>query len=229
MERIKILIADDHPLVRSGLIKLLEPYKEFVVVGEAGDGKEAIELTKQLNPDVVIIDLSMPVLSGVEATKHIRKNFPSTKVLVLTMHDNEEYVYQILKSGAGGYVLKNSGKEELAKAIRAVAKGEKFFSPRVSEIMIEAYLKKTNARAETLVEERKDDDLPLTKREKEILWYIAEGLNNAQIAEKLFISVRTVDTHRTNIMQKLDIHDTANLVRFALNWKNKTKGNSGSS
>ena len=214
MNKIRILLADDHPLVRSGLMKLLEPYKEFAVVGEAGDGEEAVELTKSLQPDIVIIDLSMPKLSGIDATKLIRKNNPTTKVLVLTMHDNEEYVYQILKSGAGGYMLKNSGKDDLATAIHAVSKGERFFSPRVSEIMVEAYLRKADARDEQPVSE---SDIPLTKREKEILFCIADGLNNAQIAEKLFISVRTVDTHRTNIMQKLDIHDAANLVRYALN------------
>jgi DNA-binding NarL/FixJ family response regulator len=218
MNKIRILLADDHPLVRSGLIKLLEPYKEFVIVGEAGDGEEAVAMTKKLEPDIVIIDLSMPVLSGVEATKLILKNTPSTKVLVLTMHDNEEYVYQILKSGAGGYVLKNSGRDDLAAAIRAVANGERFFSPRISEIMMEAYLRKADAREELST---KNDDVPLTKREKEILSFIADGLNNAQIGEKLFISARTVDTHRTNIMQKLDIHDVANLVRYALSRKKK--------
>jgi len=218
MNKIRILLADDHPMVRSGLIKLLEPFKEFIIIGEASDGEEAVAMTKKLEPDVVIIDLSMPKLSGIEATKIIRKDFPSVKVLVLTMHDNEEYVYQILKSGAGGYMLKSSGKDELAAAIRAVARGDRFFSPRVSEIVMEAYLRKSEARDDLPMT---DDDLPLTKREREILQYIADGLNNSQIAEKLFISARTVETHRTNIMQKLDIHDTANLVRFALSKKKK--------
>ena len=160
----------------------------------------------------------MPKLSGIEATKLIRKNNPTTKVLVLTMHDNEEYVYQIFKCGAGGYMLKNSSKDDLAAGIRAVAKGEHFFSPRVSQIMIDAYLRKAGAREELTMN---NEDIPLTKREKEILSYIADGLNNSQIAEKLFISARTVDTHRTNIMQKLDIHDAANLVRYAMSKKGK--------
>jgi two-component system response regulator NreC len=160
----------------------------------------------------------MPKLSGIEATKIIRKNNPSSKVLVLTMHDNEEYVYQILKCGAGGYMLKNTSKEDLAAAIKAVAHGERFFSPRVSEIMVDAYLRKVGTREEPRVG---DEDIPLTKREKEILFYIADGLNNAQIGERLFISARTVDTHRTNIMQKLDIHDAANLVRYAIGKKGK--------
>ena len=218
MNKIRILLADDHPMVRSGLIKLLEPFKEFIIVVEASDGEEAVAMTKKLEPDVVIIDLSMPKLSGVEATKIIRKNFPSAKVLVLTMHDNEEYVYQILKSGAGGYMLKSSGRDELAAAIRAVARGDRFFSQRVSEIVMEAYLRKSEARGDLPMT---DDDLPLTKREREILYYIADGFNNSQIGEKLFISARTVETHRTNIMQKLDIHDAANLVRFALSKKQK--------
>jgi DNA-binding NarL/FixJ family response regulator len=127
-------------------------------------------------------------------------------------------VYQILKSGAGGYMLKNSGRDELADAIRAVARGDRFFSPRVSEIVMEAYLRKSEGRDDHPMT---DDDLPLTKREREILYYIADGFNNSQIAEKLFISARTVETHRTNIMQKLDIHDAANLVRFALSRKQK--------
>jgi DNA-binding NarL/FixJ family response regulator len=218
MNKIRILLADDHPLVRSGLIKLLEPFKEFIIIGEASDGEEAVAMTKKLGPDVVVIDLSMPKLSGVEATKIIRKNFPSAKVLVLTMYDNEEYVYQILKSGAGGYMLKNSGRDELAAAIRAVARGDRFFSPRVSEIVMEAYLRKSEARDDLPMN---DNDHLLTKREREILYYIADGFNNSQIAEKLFISARTVETHRTNIMQKLDIHDAANLVRFALSKKQK--------
>jgi len=218
MIKIRILLADDHPMVRSGLIKLLEPFKEFVVVGEAGDGEEAVEMTKKLEPDIVIIDLSMPKLSGIEATKLIRKNNPGTKVLVLTMHDNEEYVYQIFKCGADGYMLKNTGKDDLGAAIRAVAKGEHFFSPRVSEIMLNAYLRKADVREEPPLS---NEDIPLTKREKEILFFIADGLNNSQIAEKLFISARTVDTHRTNIMQKLDIHDAANLVRYAISKKGK--------
>jgi two-component system, NarL family, response regulator NreC len=213
MDKIRILLADDHPLVRSGLTKLLEPYKEFVVIGEASDGEEAVAMTKKLEPDVVVIDLSMPKMSGIEATKIIRRDCPSAKVLVLTMHDNEEYIYQIMKSGAGGYMLKSTGKDELAAAIRSVANGERFFSPRVSEIMVDAYLRKTGAREHASMD---DEDVHLTKREKEVLFYIAEGLNNSQMAEKLFISSRTVDTHRTNIMQKLNIHDAANLMKYAL-------------
>lgn len=212
MDKIRILLADDHALIRSGIATLLQGNADFSIIGEAKDGEEAVQKAKELNPDVVVIDLSMPKLSGVEATKIIKKKFPNIRVLVLTMHENEEYVYQILKSGAGGYVLKSAGKEELSSAIRAVARGEKFFSPRVSQIMAEGYLRR--AEEDELI--RRQEDVPLTRREKEILALVANGLTNQQIADQLYISPRTVDTHRTNIMQKLDIHDVVNLVRYAI-------------
>ena len=212
MEKIRILLADDHALVRSGLIRLLEPNKDILVVGEAEDGEETIRKTKELKPDVVVIDLSMPKINGIEAAKIIRKDCPESRVLVLTMHENEEYVYQIFRSGANGYILKNANRNEITTAIRAVAKGERFFSPRVSEIMVEGYLRKAEEREKQI----DSPDIELTTRERDVLSLIAEGFNNQQIADKLFISPRTVDTHRTNIMQKLDIHDVANLVKYAL-------------
>ena len=216
MDKIKVLLADDHELVRTGLVKLLESYKDLVIVGEAGDGLEAVEKTKKLNPDVLVIDLSMPNLSGIEATKIVRKECPKVAVLVLTMHEKEEYVYQILKSGARGYVLKDAGKDELAAAIRTVAKGETYFSSRISEIVMDGYLRKKVQVEENVSDEIAGPNVTLTKREKEVLSLIAAGLNNREISEKLFISHRTVDTHRTNIMQKLDIHDAGHLVRFAI-------------
>lgn len=212
MEKIRILLADDHALVRSGLIRLLEPSKDILVIGEAEDGEETIRKTKELKPDVVVIDLSMPKINGIEAAKIIRKECPESRVLVLTMHENEEYVYQIFRSGANGYILKNANRNEITTAIRAVAKGERFFSPRVSEIMVEGYLRKAEEREKAT----DSSDIELTTREREVLSLISEGFNNQQIADKLFISPRTVDTHRTNIMQKLDIHDAANLVKYAL-------------
>jgi two-component system response regulator NreC len=212
MDKIRILLADDHTLIRSGIATLLKTNKDFEIVGEAADGEEAVEKTKQLRPDVLIIDLSMPKLSGIEATRIIKKNYPDVNILVLTMHESEEYVYQIVKSGAGGYVLKSAGKEELLAAIRAVMRGERFFSPRVSQIMADGYLR----RVESAGEQTKTDDVPLTRREREILMLVVKGLTNQQIADQLNISPRTVDTHRTNIMQKLDIHEVANLVRYAI-------------
>lgn len=210
MPSIKIFLADDHELIRTGIRNLLGSNKDFQIVGESGDGEETIRKVREVKPDVVVIDISMPGMSGIEVTKHLREKFPNVKVLVLTMHENVEYVYQIYKSGAGGYLLKNAGKEEISSAIYAVARGEKFFSPKVSELMISGYMKQA---------ERRDSPSPdstLTKREEEVLRLIARGLNNQQISGQLFISPRTVDTHRTNIMQKLDIHDVANLVRYAL-------------
>ena len=212
MDKIRILLADDHTMIRSGIATLLQSIKEFSIVGEAEDGEDAVQKTSELRPTVVVIDLSMPKLSGIEATRIIKKRYPETNVLVLTMHENEEYVYQILKSGASGYVLKSAGKDELAEAIRAVAKGERFFSPRISQLMAEGYVK----RVEKGGADAPKGDVPLTRREREILALVANGLTNQQIADQLFISPRTVDTHRTNIMQKLDIHDLANLVRYAI-------------
>lgn len=210
MAVIKILLADDHELIRTGIRNLIGGNKDFSIVGEAGDGEETIRRVRELKPDVLIVDISMPKLTGIEVTRHVREHFPEVKVLVLTMHENVEYVYQIFKSGAGGYLLKNAGKDEITSAIYAVAGGERFFSPRVSELMISEYVKQA---------EQRDQSSPpttLTKRETEVLEMIARGMNNQQISEHLFISPRTVDTHRTNIMQKLDIHDAANLMRYAL-------------
>ena len=218
MKRTKLLIADDHHLVRSGLINLLEPIADFTVVGEAEDGEDAVEKAGMLRPDVVILDISMPKLSGTEAAKQILKKYPEVKVLVLTMHENEEYVYQIFRSGASGYILKNSTKEELASAIRTVARGGKYFSSVISEIMIRGYVDRAEQR-DAVAPSPVGDASVLTNREREILGLIAEGLTNQQISEKLFISPRTVETHKSNIMQKLDIHDSAKLVKYAVEKK----------
>lgn len=210
MGRIRILLADDHELIRTGIRNLIGSNKDFQIVGESADGEDALRRARELVPDVVVIDISMPKLSGIEAAKRIRSELPSVKILVLTMHENPEYVYQILKSGASGYILKNAGKDEITEAIYAVTRGSRFFSPRISELMISEYVRQA---------ERRDDQsagATLTNREQEVLRLIARGLNNQQIADKLFISPRTVDTHRTNIMQKLNIHDAANLVKYAL-------------
>lgn len=212
MDKIRVLLADDHTLIRSGIATLLQSNKDFLVVGEAEDGEEAVRKTGELKPTVVVLDLSMPKLNGMEATKQIKKKYPEVNVLILTMHENEEYVYQILKSGAAGYVLKSAGKDELIAAIRAAAKGDKFFSPRISQLMAEGYVR----RVEQAATEMGPGDVPLTRREREVLALVVDGMTNQQIADQLFISPRTVDTHRTNIMQKLNIHDLANLVRYAI-------------
>ncbi len=212
MKKTKILVVDDHPLVRFGVINQLKSCDDYVVVGEAEDGEDAIAKTKALTPDLVIMDIFMPGLSGIEATKLIKKKYPDTKILILTGFENEDYVYQIIRSGAGGYVLKSVEKEELLEAVAAVVRGEKFFSPRISKLILDNFIRKAEGQKSPI---SGDEDV-LTKREKEIVALVADGLTNQQIAEKLFISARTVDTHRTNIMQKLNIHDVANLVRYAI-------------
>lgn len=207
MDPIRILVADDHALIRTGMKNLLEGNKDFLVVGEAADGEEVIQKARDLKPDVVVMDISMPKVNGIEATRILKQSRPETGILVLTMHENAEYANQVFKAGASGYVLKNAGKEEISTAIYAVARGEKYFSSRVSEIVMSEYARQSETRL---------SEVALTKREREILDLIGKGLNNQQIADQLFISPRTVETHRTNIMQKLNIHDAPNLVRYAL-------------
>jgi DNA-binding NarL/FixJ family response regulator len=206
-----VLLVEDHALVRQGIRALLDEEPDITVVGEAGHGREALKLVEELRPDVVLMDLSLPGMGGVELTQHIRKRFPSTRVLVLSMHDSEEYVSRALRVGAAGYVLKQSTSTELVLAVRAVAAGSTFLSPGVSQILIRDYVHRAESK------ERDDAALSiLTPREREVLQLLARGLNNRQTAERLYISIKTVETHRGNMMRKLDVHDRAGLVRFAI-------------
>ncbi len=201
---IKILIADDHQIVREGIKTMLREVQDFTIVGEAENGKEAIEKTKELSPDIVIIDISMPVMTGIEAIKIIKENFPRVKTLVITIHSEVEYIEQIFKSGATGCLYKNTGKSEFEIAIRAIVKGENYFSSIMSRILVEQkYFNKI-------------DNNPLTKREQEILKGIVEEFSNQEIADKLFISVRTVETHRKNMMRKLNINNNISLIKYAM-------------
>jgi len=216
MKKTRILIADDHAVVRSGLRLLLRSRPDVAVVGEATDGEEAVRLAERLRPDIAILDISMPKLDGIAATKILRRKHPDLKIVVLTVHEDEEYAYQILSAGANGYLLKNAGKKEIFNAIDAVRAGERFFSPGISQLIVEGFIK----RAEHTSNEEQPPHpsaTELTEREREILHYVALGYTNKQIADLLFLSFRTVSTHRANLMQKLDIHDTANLVRYAIN------------
>ena len=216
MKKTRLLIADDHSVVRDGLRLVLKSSPEFTIVGEAQDGQEAVDLAQRHKPDVVIMDISMPRLNGIDATVILKKQNPAIKVVILTVHEEEEYVYQILRAGANGYVLKSAGKKEIFEAIKSAMTGERFFSPGVSNIIIESFVKRAQETTADpgVVAERQGQGL--TRRETEVLQFIAQGYTNRKIAETLFLSIRTINTHRTNLMQKLDIHDTARLVRYAI-------------
>jgi len=212
MKKIRILIADDHSIVRTGLRLLLSSSTEFSVVGEASSGEEAIAFVTRQKPDIAIVDISMPTMNGIEATHHIKEINPNTKVIILTIHEDEEYVFQMLRAGASGYILKDAGKNELFAAIRAVNSGDRFFSPGISKMMIDEFVNRAHANGAKPPAQKP----LLTKREIEVLKLIAEGLTNPEIASRLYLSARTVDTHRTNLMRKLKIHDIAGLVTYAI-------------
>jgi len=216
MPKTRILLADDHDVVRSGLRALLRTSPDFSIVGEAADGEEAVRMTEKTKPDVVIMDISMPNLDGIEATKIIKERLPEVKVVILTVHEDEEYAYQILRAGASGYVLKNAGKRDIFKAIDSAVSGERFFSPGISNIIVESFIKRAKEQPPVEQAAASAPGQQLTKRETEVLKLIALGNTNRQIADQLFLSFRTVNTHRANIMQKLDIHETAGLVRHAI-------------
>ncbi len=212
MKKTKILIADDHSIVRDGLKNLVRGTPDFSLVAEAADGETAVRLASLRRPDVAILDISMPKLNGIEATKLIKQQHPEIKVLILTIHEDEEYVYQIVRAGADGYMIKNAEKKEILVAIRAVLREEPFFSPGISRLIVEKFIKRAK-------EQQKVQDPGkqlLTDREQEVLQLIAQGQTSRQIAEQLFLSLSTINTHRANLMQKLNIHDTAGLVRYAM-------------
>ncbi len=212
MDKIQIFLADDHTILRAGLRALLENEPDMVVVGEAEDGRSAVKLVCQVLPDIVLMDIAMPLLSGLEATRQIRHDCPQVKVLILTMHDNEEYIRQALANGAMGYVLKDAAAHELLDAIRAVYRGEAVLSPAVTRLVIEDYL-----RWGELQKDYSPDGL--SPREREVLQLIAEGYSNRQISEIMSISIKTVQTHRMNLMAKLDLHDRSDLIKYAIQRK----------
>jgi two-component system response regulator NreC len=210
--KIHILIADDHTLLRNGICALLEDEQDMTIVGEASDGREAVRLAGQLKPNVVLMDIAMPLLNGLEATRQIKREHPEINVLVLTMYDHEEYFRQMLEVGASGYIIKRAAATELVSAIRAVYRGEAVLSPAITRLLLEDYLTH-DTRAD------KDDPNTLSSREREVLQLIAEGKTSREIAEILHLSVKTVQSHRTSLMQKLDLHDRGDLIKYAIQKK----------
>jgi len=207
---IRVLLADDHTIVRKGLRSLLEGERGIEVVGEAGDGRRAVAKVEELHPDIVVMDIAMPVLNGLEATHQISRRFPEVKVVILTIHDTQQYILHTLRAGASGYVVKRAAPAELVTAIQAAYRGDRFLSPLVSRKIIEEYIRLARATGEV------DSYGRLTDREREVLQLIAEGHSSPEIAELLHISVKTVATHRAHLMDKLDIHSTAQLTQYAI-------------
>ena len=211
MDKIRIVLADDHAILREGIRALLEDQPDMTVVGEAADGRTAVEFAREHKPDVIVMDIGMPLLNGLEATRQIKRDYPDVNVLVLTMHDNEEYVSQLLGAGASGYVLKRAASAELVTAIRAVAQGQSYLSPAVTKLLIEGYIGRKPAESAVI-----DTFDTLTAREREVLQLVAEGHTNSQIAKLLNISLKTVKAHRSNLMQKLGMHDRGELIKMAI-------------
>ncbi len=206
-EIIKVLLADDHPVVRRGLQFCLAKEHRLKVVGEATSGEEAVEKALKLQPDVVLMDISMPGMNGLDATERLRQQAPAVKVLVLSVHNNRDYIFRIIQAGAHGYVSKEASTDELLRAIDSVQSGKTFFSPEIAQAALQQMVENGG---------KKDPFAQLTSREKEVLVLIAEGRSNKEIASKLGIGVRTIETHRERIMRRLDIHSVAGLTKFAI-------------
>ncbi|HTB12257.1 MAG TPA: response regulator transcription factor [Bryobacteraceae bacterium] len=210
MSAIRILLADDHTIIRSGLRLLLDQQPDFKVVAEASDGREAVEQVSKLHPEVAVLDIGMPQLNGIEATRQIATQEPDTKVVILSMHQDEGYVLKALKAGARAYILKNSAEADLIRAVRTVAEGKSFFSPVISKMLLEDYVRQIRDKH---VEDSYD---LLTPREREVLQLLAEGRTNKEVANILHLSVYTVDAHRGNILQKLNLHGVPEMILYAV-------------
>jgi DNA-binding NarL/FixJ family response regulator len=206
---IKILLADDHHIIRQGIRALLEAQKDFEIVAEADDGRTAVKLVRQHNPDVIIMDVSMPDLNGIDATRQILRETDKAKVIALSMYSDKRFIKGMLEAGASGYLLKNCVAAELISAIRSVMKGQKYLSPQILGEVVEGYL-------EHLSGNKAESDSPLSSREREIVQLVAEGKDSRQIAECLHISPKTVESHKRRIMEKLEIHSVAMLTKFAI-------------
>jgi len=213
MSAVRILVADDHGVVRKGLRLILERHDGLEVIGEAADGREAVRLAEELSPDIVIMDVGMPRLNGIDATAQILHRNPRAGVIILSMHSDEGYIVRALSAGAKGYLLKDSAEEDLIQAVRIVAQGRPFFSPRITQTLLDDYVRQLRQKG------LQDSYDLLTEREKEVLQLISEGKSNKEVATILGLSVYTVETHRTNLMQKLNLHNTAEIVLYAVRKK----------
>ncbi len=211
MSKIRVLIADDHKIIRVGLRGLIELSQDIEVVAEAENGTEVLELVKKKKVDVVLMDIDMGHTSGIETTQRLKNDHPDINVLGLTMHEEQEYIIEMLQAGASGYLLKNTGLEELLTAVRTAAKGDSYFSQQVSATLLQAITHRKVAPAGG-----NGHNIPLSEREIEVLRLISQEHSNGEIAEKLFISIRTVDTHRRNLLEKLQVKNTAGLVKYAI-------------
>jgi two-component system nitrate/nitrite response regulator NarL len=207
--RVRILLVDDHPIVLSGLRNYISSHAQFKIVGAASDGARAIQKAKETHPDIVLMDITLPGLNGIEATKALRKEVPKAKVIALTMHDDKEHVLEIIRAGAMGYVLKDTLPSELIQAINAVHSGGSFFSPTISRVLADQLKMKLQSTKLVPISD-------LTRREEEVLGLIADGKSNKEIAKHLSIGIRTVETHREHIMRKLNIHSAVGLAKYAI-------------
>jgi DNA-binding NarL/FixJ family response regulator len=209
MQKIKVLIADDHEIVRNGLISSLKNKKNITVIGEAANGEEALEKAEKLMPDVILMDISMPIMNGLDATEVITKKYPNIKILILTVHQEDSYVLEIVRLGAKGYILKDISPDELAKSVERVYSGEAVFDYGLSQVILDDYIKiKSN--------EQKNDPEKLSDREIDILKLIAKGFTGKEIADKCKLSIHTINSHREHIMKKLNIHSASGLTKYAI-------------
>ena len=210
MAKVRILLGDDHAILRSGLRKILQERPDWEVSAEAGDGREVVRLALEVQPDIAILDIGMPLLNGIEATRQILRRLPDMRILILSMYANDAYITQALQAGARGYLLKDSADIELIRAITAVMAGKSYFSPSVSRVMLDEYVRHLSSKG---IADRYDS---LSEREREVFQLVAEGHSNKEIAQLLSVSPTTVETHRGHVLQKLNVHNTAELVLYAV-------------
>ena len=212
MEKIKLILVDDHQLVRTGIANLLSGEPGFEIIGEASESREMFDLLRQLQPDIAVLDIALPGLSGIEITKKLHNDFPGIRILILSMHTSEEFIFNAINSGARGYLPKNTSRRELIEAIYAIHRGEEYFAESISNVILKSYIKKAKSNA---TDDENKENL-LSKRELEVLKLFAEGMTNQEIADKLFISIRTVESHKNHIMARLELKTTVDLVKFAI-------------